>query len=246
MADAPQSPVLVSAVRTPIGAFGGALSTVAAADLGGHAITGALAAAGLDANAPDQAVMGHVLQAATGLNPARHAAFAADLPAATPAYTVNLACGSGLKAVALAADAVRLGTAQVVVAGGMENMSAAPYLLPKARWGQRLGHGELVDSVLLNGLWDSHVDCHMGDTAENLAAEYGISRAEQDAFALTSQHRCEAAQAAGRFADEIVAVPVPQRKGEPQSGSCGRPSARTAQSLPATPRASTTAQQRSW
>ena len=210
-------PVVVSAVRTAVGSFGGALRDLSAIQLGAVAMSGALSAAHLDAEAPDEALMGCVYQSATGPNPARQAAVSAGLPYVVPATTINKVCGSGLKSIALAAQAVSVGEADCVVAGGMESMSGAPYALRGARWGQRMGHGELTDLMIMDGLWDCFYDCHMGETAENLADEYGLSREAQDAFAAQSQQRCARARAAGAFAGEIVPVEVPPQKrgGEP-------------------------------
>ena len=206
--------VIVSAVRTPVGTFGGALSTLPAPRLGGLAIAEALRRAGVEPAEVDEVLMGNVYSAGVGLNPARLALLEAGLPVSVPAMTLNKACGSGLKAVALAAQAIRLGEASVVVAGGMESMSQAPYLLPRARFGYRMGHGELVDSMLRDGLWCTTSDCHMGMTAENLVAQYEISREEQDRFAYTSQMRARAAWESGRFREEVVPVEVPQPRGK--------------------------------
>ncbi len=205
--------VIVSAVRTPIGAFGGALAEVPAPRLGAVVIREALRRAGVAPEQVDEVIMGNVLQAGLGMNPARQAAMAAGLPETVPATTINKVCGSGLKAVVLAAQAVLTGDAEVVVAGGQENMSAAPYLLPKARFGYRMGHDQLLDSMILDGLWCAFADCHMGVTAENISERWEISRAEQDAFAAESQRRAAEAVRSGRFNDEIVPVEVPSRKG---------------------------------
>jgi acetyl-CoA C-acetyltransferase len=205
--------VIASAVRTPIGTFGGALADVPAPKLGSIAIRAALERAGVAPEAVDEVIMGNVLQAGLGMNPARQAAIAAGLPDSVPATTINKVCGSGLKAVTLAAQAILVGDAEVVVAGGQENMSAAPYLLNKARFGYRMGHGELYDSMILDGLWCSLSDCHMGITAENVSEQFGVSREEQDRFAAESQRRAGQAIASGAFADEIVPVEIPGRKG---------------------------------
>jgi acetyl-CoA C-acetyltransferase len=205
--------VIVSAVRTPIGAFGGALAEVPAPRLGAVVIREALRRAGIAPEQVDEVIMGNVLQAGLGMNPARQAAMAAGLPETVPATTVNKVCGSGLKAVVLAAQAVLTGDAEVVVAGGQENMSAAPYLLPKARFGYRMGHDQVLDSMILDGLWCAFADCHMGVTAENISERWEISRAEQDAFAAESQRRAAEAIRSGRFNEEIVPVEVPGRKG---------------------------------
>ena len=207
--------VIAGAVRTAIGTFMGSLSAIPAVELGATVIREAVARAGVAPESVDEVIMGNVLQAGLGMNPARQAAFKAGLPQEVPATSVNKMCGSGLKAVALAAQAIAAGDAEVVVAGGFENMSLAPYLLPKARAGYRMGHDQIVDSMIKDGLWCPFTDVHMGVTAENVAAKYGITREEQDAFAATSQNRAEAAWAEGAFAKEIVPVPVPQKKGDP-------------------------------
>ncbi|MDP2871137.1 MAG: acetyl-CoA C-acetyltransferase [Bacillota bacterium] len=214
-ADARHEPVIVSACRTAVGGLGGALSAFPAWRLGETVIREALRRAGVAPAAVDEVIMGNVLTAGQGQGPARQAALAAGVPVGVPATTINMVCGSGLRAVAMAAQAVRLGEASVVVAGGMESMSQAPYLLPQARAGYRLGNGPLLDSLVHDGLWCSIGDTHMGITAENLAQRYAISREEQDRFAVQSHNRAEAAIAAGRFAAEIVPVPIPQRKGPP-------------------------------
>ena len=204
---------VVSAARTAIGAFGGALAECSAPFLGSVAIREALRRAGVGGEQVDEVIMGHVLQAGNGPNPARVAAVKAELPYSVPSLTINKVCGSGLKAIHLAAQAIALGDADCIVAGGMESMSRAPYLLPKARWGARMGHAELVDVMLRDGLWDCFVDCHMGNTAETLAGRYHVARAEQDRYALRSQQRFQAAVEEDRFGREIVAVPVTPRKG---------------------------------
>jgi acetyl-CoA C-acetyltransferase len=206
---------IVDAVRTPIGSFCGALQNVSAAELGRTVIAALLERTKLPAAAVDEVVMGNVLSAGLGQNVARQSAMKAGVPKERTAMGVNMVCGSGLRAVALAAQAVALGDAEVVLAGGTENMSAAPYLLQKARTGYRMGNGEIVDSAVCDGLWDVFNNYHMGITAENLAAKFGITRADQDAFAARSQNRCEKAMAEGRFKDEIVPVVTPQKKGEP-------------------------------
>ena len=202
--------VIVSAVRTPVGTFGGVFVDVPATDLGATALREALRRANVDD--VDEVIFGNVLQAGLGQNPARQAAIKAGLGEHVPATSVNKVCGSGLKTVALAAQAIRAGDADVLLAGGMESMSQAPYLLAKGRYGYRLGHGELVDSVIRDGLWCAFDDCHMGITAENIAREYEVSREDQDAFAASSQAKAAAAIAAGRFADEIIGVPVRSKK----------------------------------
>ena len=207
--------VIVSAVRTAIGAFGGALATTSAVDLGALVIREAIERTGLTADQVNEVIMGNVLQAGLGQNPARQAAIIAGIPAEVPAWTLNMVCGSGLKAVQSAAQAILAGNAEIVVAGGMESMSLAPYVLDKARTGYRMGDGNLVDTLIQDGLWDAFYDVHMGVTAENVAAQFGISRAEQDEYAVMSQQRVGAAVAAGRFDAEIVPVLLPQRKGDP-------------------------------
>ncbi|MFX3623245.1 MAG: acetyl-CoA C-acetyltransferase [Ectobacillus sp.] len=206
--------VIVSAVRTAIGNFGGSLKDVSAPSLGGVVIKGALEKAGVDANQVDEVIMGNVLQAGLGQNPARQAALAAGLPQEVSAMTINKVCGSGLKAVHLATQAILAGDAEIVVAGGMENMSQAPYLLKGARDGFKMGDQKLVDSMIHDGLWCAFNDYHMGITAENLCEKYAISREEQDEFAASSQQKAQAAIESNRFADEIVPVEVPGRKGQ--------------------------------
>ena len=198
--------VIVSAVRTPVGSLGGALAEVPAIQLGGIVIQEALRRAGLETC--DEVIVGNVLSAGLGQNPARQSAMSAGLGESVPATTVNKVCGSGLKTVAMAAQAIRLGDADVVVAGGEESMSRAPYLIERGRFGYRLGHGQLVDSMTRDGLWCALADCHMGVTAENVARAYEVSRQDQDGFAAASQRKAEEAMASGRFAHEIVPVPV--------------------------------------
>ncbi|SFB54996.1 acetyl-CoA C-acetyltransferase [Azotobacter beijerinckii] len=212
-----QDVVIVAATRTAIGAFQGALANIPAAELGATVIRALLEQTGLDPAQVDEVILGQVLTAGSGQNPARQAALRAGLPHAVPALTLNKVCGSGLKALHLAAQAIRCGDAEVAIAGGMENMSLAPYVLPKARTGLRMGHAQLVDSMIEDGLWDAFHDYHMGITAENLVAQYGLTREAQDAFAAASQQKACAALAAGRFQDEITPVSIPQRKGEPLS-----------------------------
>lgn len=207
--------VIVGAVRTPVGSFGRSLCDVAAVELGVIAVKEALRRLQLPVGEVDEVILGNVLQAGLGQNPARQVAIHAGIPQEIPAFTVNKVCASGLKAVMLAAQAVLLGDAEVVIAGGIENMSRALFALPQARWGQRMGNGKLVDLMILDGLWDIFNGYHMGNTAENIAARFGISREEQDEFAVASQQKAEAAIKSGRFRDEIVPVPLPQRKGEP-------------------------------
>jgi acetyl-CoA C-acetyltransferase len=205
--------VIAAAARTPIGTFGGALAAVPAPKLGATAIKAALERARVAPDLVDEVILGNVLQAGLGMNPARQAAIAAGIPDSVPATTVNKVCGSGLKAVVLAAQAVLVGDAEVVVAGGQENMSAAPYLLMQARFGYRMGHDQLYDSMILDGLWCALADCHMGVTAENVAERFGVSRADQDAFAAESQRRAAQAIASGAFAAEMVPVEVATRRG---------------------------------
>lgn len=204
--------VIVSAVRTAVGTFGGGLSSVPAPTLGAIVVKEAVARAGLSPDQVDEVILGHVLPAGHGLNPGRVAALAAGIPKEVPSYAVNKACGSGLKAVALGAQAVRLGDADVIVAGGMESMSGAPYLLKKARFGHRMGHGEILDCMIADGLTCPITLVHMGITAENIAEKYGIARTEQDEFAAESQAKAGAAIAAGKFKKEIVGVEVAGRK----------------------------------
>lgn len=209
--------VIVAAARTAIGSFQGTLASTPATQLGARVIDAVLERAGVPVDAVDDVVMGHVLTAGAGQNTARQAAVAAGLPFSVPAVTVNQVCGSGLRAVQLAAQAIRLGDADIVVAGGMENMSLAPYVIPGLRTGNRLGHGRTIDTLIQDGLWDAFFDCHMGATAEHLAKTHDIGREEQDAYALESQRRAMQAVEAGRFDAEIVSVEVPSRKGPPIS-----------------------------
>lgn len=205
---------IVGACRTAIGKFNGTLAPLNAIDIGAAVIREVLVRTAVDPAGVDEVVMGNVIQAGLGQNSARQAAVKAGLPQGVPAYTVNKVCGSGLKTVALAAQAIATGEQQVVIAGGMEHMTAAPYLLQNHRFGQRLGHGEVTDSVVNDALWDKFYHCHMGITAENIAEKYQISRAEQDEFAAASQQRAEASIKAGKFKDEIVPVTVKQGKTE--------------------------------
>jgi acetyl-CoA C-acetyltransferase len=204
--------VIVSAVRTPIGTMGGAYVDVPAPKLGAVAVQEAVRRAGIDPDTVDEVLMGNVLQAGLGQNPARQAAIGANLSTGIPSMTVNKVCGSGLKTIALAAQAIRLGDAEVIVAGGMENMTRAPYIMENGRYGYRLGHGQLIDDMIRDGLWCAFDDCHMGITAENVAREFEVSRADQDAFAAESQRKAGAAIQSGRFKDEIVPVPVQRKK----------------------------------
>lgn len=210
-----QQVVIVAATRTPIGSFQGALATLSAVDLGTVVVKALLARSGVPADQVDEVILGQVLTAGCGQNPARQTALNAGLPSSVPALTINKVCGSGLKAIHLAVQAIRCGDAEVIIAGGQESMSQSPYLINGARAGLRLGHGQLIDSVIQDGLWDAFNDYHMGITAENLAEKYAISRSEQDQFALRSQQKTQAAQQAGHFASEITPVAVPKPRGEP-------------------------------
>lgn len=210
-----QDVVIVAATRTAIGSFQGALANVPAVELGATVIRSLISSTGLDASQVDEVILGQVLSAGCGQNPARQSAINAGLPFSTPALTLNKLCGSGLKAVHMAIQAIRCGDAEIIIAGGMESMSLAPYVLPKARTGLRMGHAQLEDSLLKDGLTDAFNDYHMGITAENLASQYQVSREDQDAYALLSQQRANAAISAGRFQDEITPVMIPQRKGNP-------------------------------
>jgi acetyl-CoA C-acetyltransferase len=207
--------VITHAVRTPIGKFGGSLATIPAPELGATVIKALLAKSGVKPEQISEVILGQVLTAGSGQNPARQAVIKAGLPTATPAMTINKVCGSGLKAVMLAAQAIKTGDADIVIAGGQENMSAAPHVLLGSRDGFRMGDAKLVDTMIVDGLWDVYNQYHMGTTAENVAKKYEISRKEQDEFAVKSQNKAEAAQKAGRFNDEIVPVLIPQRKGDP-------------------------------
>jgi len=205
---------IVAATRTAIGSFQGSLANVSAIDLGAAVIKRLLEQTGLDPAQVDEVILGQVLTAGAGQNPARQAAVKAGLPHAVPALTLNKVCGSGLKALHLAAQAIRCGDAEVVIAGGQESMSLAPYVLPSARTGQRMGHGQLVDTMITDGLWDAFNDYHMGITAENLVDKYAITREQQDAFAAESQRKAVAAIEGGRFKDEITPIHIPQKKGD--------------------------------
>jgi acetyl-CoA C-acetyltransferase len=207
--------VIVAATRTAIGKFGGALAKIPAPELGAAVIRELLARAKLQPDQISEVILGQVLAAGSGQNPARQSLIKAGLPAAIPAMTINKVCGSGLKAVMLAAQAVRCGDADIVIAGGQENMSASPHVLPGSRDGFRMGDAKLVDTMIVDGLWDVFNQYHMGVTAENVAKQYDISRAQQDEFSVASQNKAEAAQKAGAFKDEIVPVMIPQRKGDP-------------------------------
>ena len=208
--------VIVSAVRTPVGAFGGYFKDVPAPELASTAIRAALERAQIAPEDVDEVLLGCVLQAGLGQNPARQAAVGAGLPVEVPATTINMLCGSGLKSVTLASQIIRAGDADVIVAGGMENMTRAPYLIPTGRFGARMGDAKMIDSMTHDGLMDAFEHVHMGITAENVAEQYGITREEQDEFAANSQQKAERAIAAGIFKDEIVPIEVPQRKGDPR------------------------------
>lgn len=210
-----QDVVIVAATRTAVGSFQGALAQVPAVELGAVVIRALLEQTDIDGADVDEVIMGQVLTAGAGQNPARQAAIKAGLPNAVPALTLNKVCGSGLKALHLGAQAIRCGDAEVIIAGGQENMSLAPYVMPGARTGLRMGHAQMLDSMIVDGLWDAFNDYHMGITAENLVDKYAISREEQDAFAAQSQAKASAAIEAGRFTAEITPVMIPQRKGEP-------------------------------
>ncbi len=210
-----QDIVIVSAARTAVGKFGGSLAKVAATDLGALVIREVLARAKLDPQLVEEVIMGQVLAAGAGQNPARQALMKSGIPQEVPALTINAVCGSGLKAVMLAAQAVAWGDSEIVVAGGQENMSASPHILSGSRDGQRMGDWKMVDSMIVDGLWDVYNQYHMGITAENVAKKHGITREMQDALALSSQQKASAAQDAGKFAQEIVGVSIPQRKGDP-------------------------------
>lgn len=205
--------VILSGVRTPIGKFLGALADISAPQLGAIAVRESVRRAGIEPSLVDEVIMGNVVQAGLGQNPARQAALFGGVPDRVGAMTINKVCGSGLKAVALAAQAIQTGNAQIVVAGGMESMSNAPYLLAKARKGYRLGSDEVIDAMVNDGLWDKYNNYHMGNTGENVAAKYGISRDQQDEYAACSHRRAIAAIKAGRFEDEIVAVELTSKKG---------------------------------
>lgn len=209
--------VIVAAGRTAIGTFGGGLSQIQVGDLGAGLIKALLERSGVAPDQVSEVILGNVLTAGAGMNPARQASIRAGIPNMVPAMTINKVCGSGLKAVALAAQAIRAGEAELIVAGGQENMSMAPHVLPGSRNGQKMGDWALKDTMVYDGLWDIFNNFHMGITAENIAKKYGISREEQDAFAASSQQKTEAAQKANRFKDEIIPVLIPQRKGDPVS-----------------------------
>ena len=205
--------VIVAAGRTAVGKFGGSLAKIPAAELGAHVIKGLLAKTGLDANLISEAILGQVLTAGVGQNPARQAVIKAGLPNSIPAYTINKVCGSGLKATHLATQAIKCGDASIIIAGGQENMSAAPHVLNGSRDGFRMGDVKMTDTMIVDGLWDVYNQYHMGVTAENVAKKYDISRAAQDEFALQSQLKAEAAQKEGKFKDEIIPLEIAQKKG---------------------------------
>ncbi|MBU6492729.1 MAG: acetyl-CoA C-acetyltransferase [Burkholderiales bacterium] len=207
--------VIVSAARSAVGKFGGSLAKVPAPEIGAQVVRAVLERAGLAPEQISEVILGQVLTGGSGQNVARQASIKAGLPSAVPAMTINKVCGSGLKAVMLAANAIQAGDADIVVAGGQENMSAAPHVLPGSRDGFRMGDAKLIDTMIVDGLWDVYNQYHMGITAENVAKEYGITREAQDRLAVESQNRAEAAQKAGRFAEEIVPIAIPQRKGDP-------------------------------
>jgi acetyl-CoA C-acetyltransferase len=210
-----QQAVIVSAVRTAIGKFGGALARMPAPELGAIVVKEALARAKLDPRLVEAVILGQVLTAGSGQNPARQTTIKAGLPLETPAMTINVVCGSGLKSVMLAAQAIATGEAEIVIAGGQENMSLAPHVLMGSRDGFRMGDAKMVDSMIVDGLWDVYNKYHMGITAENVAKQWSIDRSQQDAFALASQQKAAAAQDAGKFRDEIIPVMIPQRRGDP-------------------------------
>lgn len=207
--------VITGAARTPVGAFNGALSSVPASYLGSIAIKEAMSRAGVSPEDVDEAILGQILIAAQGQNPARQAAVEAGIPVEKTAYQVNQLCGSGLRTVALGSQAIKTGDSKIVVAGGQESMSQAPHVLPNSRNGQRMGNWSMVDTMIKDGLWDAFNDYHMGITAENIVEKYGISRDEQDEFAAASQQKAAAARSAGYFDGQIVPVSIPQRKGDP-------------------------------
>lgn len=206
--------VIASAARTALGKFGGTLKNVPAIDLGATVIKEALERANVKPEDVEDVIMGNVLQAGQGQSPGRQAAVKAGIPVEVPAFTLNMVCGSGLRAVSLAAQIIKAGDADVIVAGGMENMSMAPYALPSARWGQRMGDGKMVDIMIKDGLWESFNDYHMGITAENIAEQWNISREDQDAFSARSQQLAEKAIKEGKFKEEIVPVVIKNRKGD--------------------------------
>jgi acetyl-CoA C-acetyltransferase len=207
--------VIVAAARTAVGKFGGTLAKTAAPELGATVIKALLERSGLSGEQINEVILGQVLTAGSGQNPARQSVVKSGLPLTVPAMTINKVCGSGLKAVMLAAQAIRDGDSEIVIAGGQENMSLAPHVLPNSRDGQRMGDWKLIDTMITDGLWDVYNQYHMGITAENVAKQYGITREQQDALALASQQKAAAAQETGRFKDEIVPVSIAQKKGDP-------------------------------
>ncbi|MGB0282444.1 MAG: acetyl-CoA C-acetyltransferase, partial [Neptuniibacter sp.] len=207
--------VIVAAGRTAVGTFGGSLSKIPASDLGATVIKGLVEKIDLDPSQVDEVIMGQVLTAGCGQNPARQATLNGGLPIEVPAITINKVCGSGLKAVQMATQAIRCGDADIIIAGGQENMSASPHVVPNSRNGARMGDWKMVDTMIKDGLWDAFNDYHMGITTENIVEKYGFTREEQDAFAAASQNKAEAAVTSGRFKDEIIPVTIPQRKGDP-------------------------------
>ena len=208
--------VIASACRSALGSYGGSLKGVPAVDFGATVAADAIKRAGIEPDQVEHLIFGNVLQAGLGQNPARQVALKAGLPVTTPAFTINIVCGSGLRAVALAASLIKAGEADIIVAGGTENMSAAPYVMPAARWGARMFDTQLVDVMVHDGLWDIFNDYHMGITAENVAEQYGLTREMQDEFSLASQQKAEAAIKGGKFVDEITPITIPQRKGDPK------------------------------
>lgn len=207
--------VVVEGLRTAIGVFGGRLKDIPAVELGAKVIAELIARTGIDAASIDEVIMGNVLAAGLGQNPARQASIKAGVPVETPAFTVNKVCGSGLKAINLGVQSIAAGDAEIVIAGGMENMSLAPYVLNKGRWGHRMGHGQITDTMVHDGLWCAFGDYHMGITAENVAEKFGITREDQDQFAAASQQKAGVAIESGIFENEIVPVSIPQRKADP-------------------------------
>ena len=212
-----ESIVIVAAGRTAIGSFNGSLSNIPAVALGAKVISTLLARTGIKPEAIDEVILGQVLTAGAGMNPARQAAINAGIPKEVPCMTINKVCGSGLKAVALAAQSIKAGDSELVIAGGQENMSLSPHVLPASRNGQRMGEWKLIDSMINDGLWDVFNNVHMGITAENIVKKFEISREEQDAFAAASQQKAEAAQKAGKFKEEVIPIELPQKKGDPIS-----------------------------
>ena len=205
--------VIVAAGRTAVGKFGGSLAKIPASELGAHVIKGLLAQTGIDPNLIGEAILGQVLTAAVGQNAARQAVIKAGLPSSIPAFTINKVCGSGLKATHLAAQAIKCGDANIIIAGGQENMSASPHAMNGSRDGFRMGDFKMIDTMIVDGLWDVYNQYHMGITAENVAKKYEVTRAEQDEFALQSQLKAEAAQKAGKFKDEILPLEITSKKG---------------------------------